>query len=157
VNDREEEFMMTIAIGSDHRGVDLKRSLVEYLKKRGYEVTDVGTFGSESCDYPEYCAKVGRMVAANKARFGVFICYTGVGSSIALNKVAGVRASLVHNVKGARFTRLHNDSNVLVLGSAFVNADLAKRILSTYLKTEFEGGRHMRRVEQINKIEKGLL
>ena len=146
---------MKIVIGSDHRGTALKANLSEYLKEKGHEIVDVGTFAEDSCDYPVYCLKAGNMVAQGEVEAGIFICYTGVGSSIALNKIDGVRASLVHNIKGAKFTRLHNDSNMLVLGSAFVEPDLARRIAGEYLKTEFEGGRHVRRVDMINKIEKG--
>jgi ribose 5-phosphate isomerase B len=146
---------MKIVIGSDHRGVELKSALTKYLEKCGHTVTDVGTYTEDSCDYPVYCEKAGKMVASRKADKGIFICYTGVGSSIALNKIKGVRASLVHNTMGAKFTRLHNDSNMLVLGSAFVDAALAKKIVSVYLKTEFEGGRHTRRVDQIKKLESG--
>ena len=146
---------MKIVIGSDHRGVALKANLTEYLKEKDNEVIDVGTFTEDSCDYPSYCQKAGEMVAKAEVDTGIFICYTGIGSSIALNKIKGVRASLVHNTKGAKFTRLHNDSNMLVLGSAFTDEELARRITGEYIKTEFEGGRHTRRVEQIMKIENG--
>ena len=146
---------MKIAFGADHRGFHLKRVLSEYLKKKGHDVLDFGTFSKESCDYPVYGVKVGQAVAEGKADFGVFICKTGIGSSIALNKVRGVRAALVHDTKGAKFSRLHNNANVLVMGSDFVKAEQAKRIASIWLKTGFEAGRHSRRVEQIKDIEEG--
>ena len=146
---------MKIAIGSDHRGFELKIELVNYLKKRGYEVLDFGTFSLASCDYPLYCLKVGEAVSSKKAQRGIFICKTGIGSCIALNKVKGVRAGLVYNIKAAKFSRLHNDANVLVLGADFVNFDYAKRLVGVWLNTEFEGGRHQRRINQIRKIEEG--
>ena len=133
----------------------MKRVLSESLKKKGHDVLDFGTFSKESCDYPVYGVKVGEAVAKGKADFGVFICKTGIGSAIALNKVKGVRAALVHNAKGARFSRLHNNANVLVLGSDFVKADQARKIASIWLTTEFEAGRHSRRVDQIKDIEEG--
>lgn len=146
---------MKIVLGADHRGVALKASLIEYLRSKGHETVDVGAFSEDSCDYPSYCQRAGNMVASEEADAGVFICYTGIGSSIALNKIKGVRASLVHNVKGARLTRQHNDSNMLVLGSAFTDVQTARRITGEYFKAEFEGGRHIKRVEMISKIENG--
>ena len=145
--------VMKVAFGSDHRGFNLKRVLSEYLKKKGYGILDFGTFSKESCDYPVYSFKVGQAVAAKKASFGIVICKTGIGSAMAANKVKGVRAALVHNIKGARFSRLHNNANVLVLGSDFVKPDQAKKIVNIWLKTGFEAGRHLRRVDQIKDIE----
>lgn len=145
---------MKIAIGSDHRGVKLKKVLTDYLVKK-HKVLDFGTFSEDSCDYPEYCFRVANEVSMRKAKFGIFICKTGIGSSIALNKVKGVRAALVHNLKGAKFSRLHNDANVLVFGAEFVKPDYAKRITGVWLNTKFEGGRHQRRINQIKRIEVG--
>ena len=144
---------MRVAIGSDHRGFRLKNALIDYMKSKKIEVLDFGTFSEKSCDYPVYCFKVAQSVVKKKVNRGIFICKTGIGSSIALNKVKGARAALVHNIKGARFSRLHNDSNILVLGDDFVNTDYAKKIVNTWLKTEFEAGRHSRRITQIRKIE----
>lgn len=144
---------MKIAIGSDHRGFSLKRIIAEYLKEKGYQIIDVGTFSKDPCDYPRYCFKVAKLVAERKAQRGIFICKTGIGSCIALNKIKGARAALVHNVKGAKFSRLHNDSNILVLGSDFVTGMSVKKIVTTWLRTDFEGGRHQRRLNQIKKIE----
>jgi ribose 5-phosphate isomerase B len=146
---------MKIVIGSDHRGVKLKSAITKFLSSKGHEVTDVGTYTEDSCDYPVYCVKAGEMVAAKTVDTGIFICYTGIGSSIALNKIKGVRASLVGNVKAAKLTRQHNDSNMLVLGSAFLTQELALRIVSAYIKSEFEGGRHTKRVDMVNAIESG--
>lgn len=146
---------MKIVIGSDHRGVPLKANLTEYLKEKGHDVVDVGTYTEDSCDYPSYCVTAGKMVASGEVDTGIFICYTGIGSSIALNKIDGVRASLVHNVKGATLTRQHNDSNMCVLGSAFIDNELARRIVGAYIGSEFESGRHQRRVDMLTKIEKG--
>ena len=146
---------MKVAIGSDHRGFGLKKKLVDYLQKKGHQVFDFGTFSRESCDYPLYCARVAESVAAREAGRGIFICKTGIGSCIALNKVKGIRAALVHNIKGARFSRLHNDANVLVLGSDFVTSSYAEKIAKVFLDTEFEAGRHRKRITQIKKMEQG--
>jgi ribose 5-phosphate isomerase B len=146
---------MKIVIGSDHRGVKLKSAIMKFLNGKGHGVVDVGTYTEDSCDYPLYCVKAGNMVASREAEVGIFICFTGIGSSIALNKIKGVRASLVHNVKGAKLTRQHNDSNMLVLGSTFVTQELALRIVSAYLNAQFEGGRHTKRVDMVNAIECG--
>ncbi len=146
---------MKIAIGSDHRGFRLKSKVIKYLEDKGHKILDFGTFSSQPCDYPLYCFKVAKAVYLKRAQRGIFICKTGIGSCIALNKVKGIRAALVYNIKGARFSRLHNDSNILVLGSDFVKFDYAKRIIGVWLNTEFEGGRHEKRVTQIRKIEEG--
>lgn len=145
--------MKKIAIGSDHRGFNLKSILIKHLQKRGFEVSDFGTFSRESCDYPVYCYKVADSVVKKDSHLGIFICKTGIGSCMALNKVKGARAALVHNIKGAKFSRFHNDANILVLGSDFVKTDYAKKIVNTWIKSEFEEGRHNRRVNQIKKIE----
>jgi len=144
-----------LVIGTDHRGFSLKNFLLEYLVKKGYRVKDIGTFSKDSCDYPLYCFRLGRSIQYKEAERGIFICKTGIGSCIVLNKLKGIRAALVYNFKGAKFSRLHNDSNVLVMGSDFVNKDLAKRLVSIWLKTKFEGGRHLRRLLQIKKVEEG--
>ena len=144
---------MKVAIGSDHRGFKLKRTIIEYLNLKGYEMLDFGTFSADSCNYPQYCIKVAESVVKKESDRGIFICKTGIGSSIALNKTKGIRAALVHNLKGAKFSRLHNDANVLVLGSDFVGHDFVKKIVSMWLRTEFEGGRHSQRLREIKKIE----
>ena len=137
--------MENIAIGSDHGGV--------YLEKKGYAVKDAGCFSEESCDYPAYAYAVAKEVSSGRCSKGILICKSGIGNSIAANKVKGARAALCYNVKAARLSRQHNDANLLVLGSVFVKETLAKRILNVWLNTEFEGGRHLRRVQQIKEIE----
>ncbi|MBN2121044.1 MAG: ribose 5-phosphate isomerase B [Candidatus Omnitrophica bacterium] len=146
---------MRIAVGSDHRGFRLRKVIAQYLGAKGHTVLDFGTFSGESCDYPVYCFKVAQAVASKKAQRGIFICKTGIGSAIALNKFRDIRAALVHNIRGAKFSRLHNDANVLVLGSDFVKAEYAKKITGIWLSTEFESQRHERRLNQIRKIEQG--
>ena len=144
---------MTIAIASDHRGFKLKDTLTEFLKSKGHEVVDFGTHSDEPCDYPDYIYPACAAVRGKKADRAIVICYTGIGSSIAANKVKGVRAALVFNLKTARLTRQHNDSNVLVLPSGFLKGDYLKKVILTWLKTEFEGGRHRRRLQKIAEIE----
>ncbi len=142
---------MEIVIASDHAGFRLK----EILKKKltGYTFIDAGTDSEDSCDYPDYAEKAGLMVASGKADCGIVICGTGIGISIAANKVKGVRAALCFNEFMAEMSRLHNNSNVLALGARVIGEDLAVRIAEVWLKTGFEGGRHERRVEKIGKIE----
>src|SRR3989339_2034460 len=145
--------MENIAIGSDHGGFSLKEKLKAYLEKKGYAVKDAGCFSEESCDYPAYAYAVAKEVSSGRCSKGILICKSGIGNSIVANKVKGERAALCYNLKEARLSRQHNDANVLVLGDLFVNEAMAKRIVSLWLKTEFEGGRHLRRVKQIGHIE----
>ncbi|MFH1406753.1 MAG: ribose 5-phosphate isomerase B [Candidatus Omnitrophota bacterium] len=145
---------MQIAIGSDHRGYKLKQKLIPYLKKLRHSVRDYGTRSEESCDYPNYSYAVAKAVASGACKKGIIICYTGIGSAIAANKVPGIRAGVSNNVLAAKMSRLHNDTNVLVLGAGFVAPKKAKDIIKVWLKTKFEGGRHLRRVRQIRQIEK---
>ena len=144
---------MNIGLASDHRGFRLKRALMEFLKIKNVLVTDFGTYSGESCDYPEYSDILGRAVRDRKVDKGVLICYTGIGSSIAANKVKGVRAGLVWSIKTARMSRKHNNANILVFPSGFLTQTLAKKIVWIWLRTEFEGGRHVRRVRKIKQIE----
>ena len=147
---------MKLIIGSDHRGFKLKKLLIDYLVSKKHNLKDIGTFTQDSCNYPEYCYQVGKAVADRKAEKGIFICKTGIGSAIALNKISGVRAALVYELKGAKYSRLHNDSNVLVLGSDFVDSEKNKKIVNIWLKTSFEAGRHSCRINQIKKIKKNI-
>lgn len=142
-----------IAIGSDHGGFFLKEKLRVSLKKKGYTVKDVGCFNLESCDYPTYAYAVAKEVSSGRCSKGILICKSGIGNSIAANKVKGVRAALCYNLKAARLSREHNDANLLVLGSLFVTETLAKRMVTLWLNTEFEGGRHLRRLRKIQEIE----
>jgi ribose 5-phosphate isomerase B len=143
-----------IFIGADHRGFKLKEKIGKFLRGRKLMVIDVGTFSDASCDYPAIAFKLGKNVATSAQNRGILICKTGIGDSIAANKVKGVRAALCYNQKAARLSRQHNDANVLVLGSDFVKEKDASKIIDIWLKTEFEGGRHLRRVNQIRKFEK---
>ena len=147
---------MKIAIGCDHRGYKLKESLKRTLSRNGHQVADFGTHSKDPCDYPEFSFKVARAVARGRQDRGILICFTGIGSSIAANKVPGVRAALCHTIKSAEFSRAHNDANVLVLASGVVGKDKAKRIALKWLNTDFAGGRHARRVRQIERIEKRM-
>lgn len=144
---------MKIIIGADHRGFKLKEKIKAFLEAKGFIVKDAGTFSNEPCDYPEIAFKVGRDVVKSSNRRGILICKTGIGDSIAANKVREVRAALCYNIKAARLSRLHNDANVLVLGSDFVKEKTAKKIIEAWLNTNFEGGRHLRRINQIKRFE----
>lgn len=144
---------MKIAIGSDHAGFALKEQLRDRLKKAGLEVADFGTNSPESTDYPDYAAAVTREVVEGKADRGILVCYTGVGMSIAANKVRGIRAALCMNADQAQLTRAHNNANVLALGAKYTPIEVAGEIVDTFLATEFEGGRHARRVSKITSIE----
>ena len=143
---------MKIAIGSDHGGYDLKAEVIELLEELGVEYKDFGTDSTDSVDYPDYATPVAEAVAADEYDKGILICGTGIGMSIAANKVSGIRAALCHDVFSARATRQHNDSNVLAMGGRIVGAELAKAIVKAWLDAEFEGGRHQRRIDKINNI-----
>ena len=146
---------MKIFIGADHRGYRLKNKIVMYLTDKGHEVIDVGTHKKGiSCDYPKFSREVGLKVSKSKNSKGILVCMTGIGHSIAANKVPGVRAALCYTKKSAYFSRSHNNANLLVLGAKFVSQRELFSIISIWLKTSFEGGRHARRVLQIKRIEK---
>lgn len=141
-----------IAIGCDHGGFDLKEKVMEHLKEKGMEVKDVGCFNKESCDYPVFGRAVGEAVASGECEKGIVICTTGIGISIAANKVNGVRAALCTDSLCARMTRLHNDANVLALGANIVGPGLALEIVDVFLDTEFSGEeRHQRRIDLLEK------
>lgn len=148
---------MRIAIGSDHGGFELKEYLKKYLDKKGIEYKDFGTFSTKSCDYPDFGSKVGSAVGYGDFEKGLLICTTGIGMSIVANKYYGVRAALCHNVDSAKYSRMHNDANILVLGAKYVKKGLAKKILKAFLETDFEAGRHERRVNKIRNIEDKVL
>jgi ribose 5-phosphate isomerase B len=145
---------MKMAIGSDHAGFQTKEKIKELLKKQNVDVVDFGTGNEESVDYPDYAEKVALAVAGGKAARGILICGTGIGMSIAANKVSGIRAALVHNVFEAKMSREHNDANILVLGARTLKPEEIQEIVKTWLATPFEGGRHERRIDKIKKIEK---
>lgn len=148
--------MKKIIIASDHAGFSLKEKLKPYLEKSGLKVKDLGTCSKERCDYPKLAYDVAKLISSGKYTRGILVCKSGIGNSIVANRLAGVRAALCYNIKAARLSRQHNDSNVLVLGSAFVNERLAKKITEVWLNTEFQGGRHKRRLNQIKDIEKKI-
>jgi ribose 5-phosphate isomerase B len=142
-----------IALGSDHGGYALKEEIRKHLDEQGVAYKDFGTHSEDSCDYPVYGEQVGKAVAAGEYELGIIICGTGIGISIAANKVHGVRAALCHDCYSAEFTRRHNNANVLALGGRVVGAGHALKIVDIFLNTEFEGGRHARRVDLISEIE----
>lgn len=145
-----------IVIASDHAGFSLKEKLKPYLQKKGLKIKDLGAYSKECCDYPNFAYALAKEVSKGRVKRGILICKSGIGNSIVANKLRGVRAALCYNTKAARLSREHNDSNVLVLGSAFVNERLAKKITGVWLETEFQGGRHKRRLNQIKKIEEKI-
>ena len=144
---------MRIAIGSDHAGFPLKQHLVSTLEDLGHDVDDQGTHSEESVDYPAICAGVGRTVVAGDADRGIVLGGTGQGEQISANKVRGVRAALCHDLFTTRLSRQHNDANVLAMGARVVAAALADEIVELWLTTDFEGGRHSDRIDQIAQIE----
>lgn len=144
---------MRIALGSDHAGFDLKAHLVEYLSSRDHETVDLGTDSAEPVDYPEFCANVGRAVVRGDVDWGIVIGGSGQGEQLAANKVRGVRAALCNDLYTARMARAHNNANVLSIGGRVVGVGLAEEIVELFATTDFEGGRHARRVDQIMAIE----
>ena len=144
---------MKIVIGNDHAAVEMKNEIKAYLESKGIEVLNVGTDTSDSVNYPEYGEKVGRAVVGGEADRGIAICGTGVGISIACNKVRGVRAVCCSEPYSAKLSRMHNDSNVLCFGARVIGPELAKMIVDEWIATEFEGGRHKKRVDMISAIE----
>ena len=146
--------MKPILIASDHAGFALKAKLKDFLENRGLKVKDLGTYSKDRCDYPKFAFALAKAISSGKYKRGILACKSGIGDSIVANRLPGVRAALCYNIKAARLSRRHNDSNVLVLGSAFVTEKLAERIINVWLKTGFDGGRHLRRLNQIRKIEK---
>ena len=145
--------VMKIAIGNDHTALEMKEAIKAHLEENGYEVLDLGTNSTDSCDYPVYGEKVGRAVVDGEADLGIAICGTGVGISLAANKVKGVRACVCSEPYTAKLSRMHNDSNVLAFGARVIGVELAKMIVDEWLNASFEGGRHQRRVDMLMDIE----
>lgn len=145
---------MKIAIGSDHAGFELKETIKTFLKEKGIEVKDFGTHSEERVDYPDYAIPLAESVANGEEDFGILICGTGIGMSIAANKVKGIRASLCSDVYSAHSAREHNNANVLCLGGRVLGKELAKEIVDKWLSSSFLGGRHKRRVDKIMNYEK---
>jgi ribose 5-phosphate isomerase B len=148
---------MRIAIGSDHRGFDVKRRILATLKQLGHEVNDLGTESNDSVDYPDFAFQVAKAVSASQVERGILVCGTGIGMCIAANKVKGVRAAPCHDSITAEMSRRHNNANVLCLSADLLGEELIDRMVRIWLQTEFEGGRHARRVEKIGRIEQGCL
>lgn len=144
---------MKIAIGSDHRGHEVKRRIVPLLRQLGHDVLDLGPEGSDSVDYPDYAFQVARAVSEGQVERGILVCGTGIGMCIAANKVKGVRAAPCHDSITAEMSRRHNDANVLCLSADLLGEELIERMIRIWLETPFEAGRHARRVEKISRFE----
>ena len=145
---------MKIAMGNDHSAVEMKKEIKSYIEEKGYQVIDFGTDRTESCDYPIYGERVANAVVNGEADCGILICGTGVGISIAANKVKGVRAAVCSDVTTARLVKEHNNANIIAFGARIVGTELAKDIVKAYLEAEFLGGKHERRINMISEIEK---
>ncbi|MFH0772424.1 MAG: ribose 5-phosphate isomerase B [Candidatus Omnitrophota bacterium] len=143
---------MRIAIGADHGGFELKEKIIKYLRSKGHIVKDFGAYSTESCDYPKYGFAVACAVSGKKYPRGILICKSGIGMSIVANRVRGIRAALVNDIDSARFSREHNDSNIIVFGSRLTDMGRARRMLEVWLKTKRLSGRHLRRVKQIEAM-----
>lgn len=144
-----------IAIACDHSALDMKREIEDLLTQMGLEYRDFGTYTTDSCDYPVFGARAAKAVASGECEKGIVICGTGIGISLAANKVKGVRCALCSEPYSAKLTRQHNDANMLAMGARVIGPELAKMIVTTFLTTEFEGGRHQRRVDLITALENG--
>jgi ribose 5-phosphate isomerase B len=144
---------LKIALGSDHGGFNLKQEIGKWLQENGYSCEDFGTFSAESCDYPDIASKVARAVAGKEFDKGIIVCGTGIGVSIAANKVPGIRAALCHDTFSARASREHNDANILTLGERVIGRGLALEIVDVWLKADFAEGRHKKRVDMITALE----
>ena len=146
---------MKIAIGCDHGAFDLKNAVVKHLQGKGYEVADFGCYSLDSCDYPDFAAAAANAVASGECEKGIVLCTTGIGISIAANKVKGIRCALLSDVWSAKMTRLHNDTNMMAIGAGVVGENLALEIADTWLSTEFSGeARHQRRIDKVMDLEK---
>ncbi len=144
---------MHVLLGSDHAGFEMKEALKPYFEQRGFEVSDVGPSSEDSVDYPDYAEKVARGVAESDSDLGVLVCGSGIGVAIAANKIPGVRASVITDPELAKMFRQHNNGNVITLGGRYIPLQLAREILDAFFDTEFEGGRHQRRIDKITALE----
>jgi len=140
---------LKIFISSDHAGFSLKNQIYEKLKKGNYRITNLGPFSDRSVDYPLYAKKLANKVSKNKSSFGILICGSGTGMAIAANRVKNIRAAVCYNVKNTKLSRLHNNANIITVGSRLINKNLAFKLVNIFLKTKFEGGRHLRRIKKI--------
>lgn len=146
---------MKIALACDHAALDMKNDLLEFLKKLGMETCDFGTYESESCDYPIFAARAAKAVVSGDCDRGIVLCGTGIGVSIAANKVPGIRCALCSEPFSAELTRRHNDANMLAIGARVIGPELARAIAQTFLETAYEGGRHQRRLDLLTALENG--
>lgn len=146
---------MKIAVASDHRGIDMKIRIMDMIRSHGHEAQDFGPNSTESVDYPDYASKVSAAVSQHQIDRGILICGTGIGMCIVVNKFNGVRAAPVHDELTAELSRRHNDANVLCLSADLIGEQALERIMGIWLKTDFEGGRHARRLEKVREIETG--
>ena len=144
---------MKIAIGCDHGALALKNTVKAHLEKKGYEVCDYGTYTLDSCDYPDFAEKAAKAVASGECEKGIVLCTTGIGISIAANKIKGIRCAHCADCLQAQLTREHNDANMMAIGAGFTGKNMAERMVEVFLTTEFEGGRHQRRVDKLNAIQ----
>ena len=144
---------MKIAIGCDHGALDLKNKVIAHLTAKGYEVVNFGTDTLDSCDYPDFAGPAAKAVASGECDKGIVLCTTGIGVSITANKVTGIRCALLSDVMSARMTRQHNDTNMMAIGAAVVGPMLALEIIDTWLGTDYEGGRHQRRIDKMMALE----
>ena len=145
---------MKIALGCDHGGLEHKNAIAEHLKERGFKIADFGIYEQVSVDYPEIALKVANSVAGNECELGILVCGTGIGMSLAANKVKGIRAAACSEHFSAKYTRLHNNSNILCLGGRVIGVGTALELVDLFVDTQFEGGRHQRRVDMVMDIEK---
>ena len=146
---------MKIAIGCDHGALALKNKMVGVLTEQGYDVKDFGTYTADSCDYPDFAAAAARSVASGECEKGIVLCTTGIGVSIAANKIPGIRCALLSDVLSAKLTRQHNDTNMMAIGAGIVGENLALEIMNTWLNTAFSGeARHQRRIDKVMALEK---
>ena len=141
---------MSIFISSDHAGFSLKDYIFENLKKKNYKVTNLGPFSDKSVDYPIFAKKLANKVAKNKSSFGILVCGSGTGMAMAANKVKNIRAAMCYNVKNTKLSRLHNNANMITVGSRLTSKNLAFKLVNIFLKTKFEGGRHLRRIKTVS-------
>lgn len=144
---------MKIALGFDHGGIVAKKAIIALLESKSIEYTDFGTFEEKSCDYPDYAVKVAKSVAKGEHDLGILVCGTGIGMSIAANKVKGIRASCANDLYSAEMTRRHNNSNVLALGARVISVEKIVEIVDKYISTDFDGGYHQRRLDKIKELE----
>lgn len=145
---------MKIAVGCDHGGLEHKNAIAEHLKSEGFEVEDFGIYENKSVDYPEIALKVANSIKNGENELGILVCGTGIGMSLAANKVSGIRAAACSEHFSAKYTRLHNNSNILCLGGRVIGIGTALELCDIFVNTEFEGGRHQRRIDMITEIEK---